>query len=56
MIGEVHPTQRGQLEQALDMFEDAMARSDRALFDSARQSLLMVFSSLGIEYDETSTD
>ena len=56
MLGELHPTQRQQLDAAIDMYEDAMARSDREVFESARQTLLMVLSSLGIDYDETNID
>lgn len=56
MLGELHPTQRQQLDSAIDMYEDAMARCDREIFESARQSLLMVLSSLGIDYDETNID
>lgn len=53
MLGELHPSQRRQLDEALDVFEDAMARSDREMFDAARVTLLTVLSSLGIEYDES---
>ena len=56
MLGELPPSQRQQLDQALDVYEDAMARSDRALFESSRQTLLMVLSSLGIEYDESAAE
>jgi molecular chaperone HscC len=56
MLGELSPHQREELDQALDAFEDAMARSDRELFDSARQTLLIVLSSLGIDYDESNVD
>ena len=56
MLGELHPTQRQQLDAAIDVYEDAMARSDREVFASARQTLLMVLSSLGIDYDETNID
>lgn len=56
MLGELHATQRAQLDQALDMYEDAMASSDRERFEAAKQALLMVISSLGIEYDESSTE
>ena len=56
MLGELPPTSRQQLDEALDVFEDAMARSDRQLFESARQSLLIVMSSLGIEFDENALE
>ncbi|MDX1925054.1 MAG: molecular chaperone HscC [Pirellulaceae bacterium] len=56
MIGELHPTQRQQLDYALDLYEAALNRSDRAEFDAARQALLMTLSSLGIEYDEHRID
>ncbi len=56
MLGELHPSQREHLEQTLDMYEDVMARGDRESFDAARTTLLMVLSSLGIEYGGSSCD
>ena len=55
MLGELHPTQRQQLDEALDVYEDAMARSDREHFDAARDMLLMVLSALGIDHEEGTT-
>ena len=56
MLGELHPEQRKQLDMALDLFEDAMAKSDRNEFEFARQALMITLSSLGIEYKEASDD
>ena len=56
MLGELHPEQRKQLDGALDLFEDAMAKSDRNEFEFARQALMITLSSLGIEYKEASDD
>lgn len=49
VIGEISPIHRTEVEQALDMFEQAMASGDRDLFESTRQGLLMMLSSLGID-------
>ena len=49
VIGEVSPMHRGDIEQALDMFEQAMASGDRDFFESSKQGLLMMLSSLGID-------
>lgn len=54
IVGEVSPMQRDELEQALDMFEHAMASGERELFEHARQGLLITLSSLGFEFDESS--
>lgn len=56
VIGEVNPMHRTEVEQALDMFEQAMASGDRNFFETAKQGLLMMLSSLGVdglEFDET---
>lgn len=53
VVGEVSPMQRDDLENALDMFEHAMASGEREFFEHARQGLLMMLSSLGFEYDES---
>lgn len=55
-IGELHPSQREQLDSALDYYEAALNRSDRSEFEAAKQMLLMTLSSLGIEYEEESLD
>ncbi len=55
MLGELHPTQRQSLDEALDMYEDAMARADREIFAQARNTLLMVLSSLGIDHEDQTT-
>ena len=55
MLGELHPTQRQRLDEALDMYEDAMSRSDREIFNAARDTLLMVLSSLGIDHEDETT-
>lgn len=52
MIGEVPPMERQTLEETLSAFEAAMASGDREQFAAVRQGLLVVLSSLGIEYDE----
>ena len=55
MLGELHPTQRQSLDEALDMYEDAMARADRETFEQARSTLLIVLSSLGIDHEDQTT-
>jgi molecular chaperone HscC len=55
MLGELHPTQRQSLDEALDLYEDAMARADREIFEQARNTLLMVLSSLGIDHEDQTT-
>ena len=50
MVGEVNKFERGQLEDAIDIFESAMSSGEREVFDSARQHLMMVLSSMGIDY------
>ncbi len=52
MLGELHPTQRVQLDEALDAYESAMNRADRAEFAAARELLMICLSSLGIHPDE----
>ncbi|MDB4802493.1 molecular chaperone HscC [bacterium] len=49
VIGEVSPMHREDIEQALDMFEQAMASGDRDFFETTKQGLLMMLSSLGID-------
>ena len=49
MLGELHPTQRQQLDSALDSYEAAMNRAERTEFSAARQMLLMCLSSLGLD-------
>ena len=51
MLGELHPTQRDQLDGALDAFEAAMNRADRAEFQAAKEMLMICLSSLGIHPD-----
>lgn len=51
MLGELHPTQREQLDRAIDAFEAAMNRADRNEFTAARQQLMMCLSSLGLDPD-----
>lgn len=51
MLGELHPTQRQQLDQALDVYEAAMNRADRGEFEQARQMLRMCLSALGMSAD-----
>lgn len=53
IIGELHPFQRQQLDMMLDVYEEALAKSDRQEFENARLALLQTLSSLGIEYDES---
>lgn len=52
VVGEIGPHHRATLEEALDAFEHAMSSGDREIFEAARDGLLMVLSSLGLEYDE----
>jgi molecular chaperone HscC len=49
MLGELHPTQRQQLDDALDAFEAAMNRADREEFEAAKHILMMCLSSLGLD-------
>ncbi|MCC6508205.1 MAG: molecular chaperone HscC [Pirellulaceae bacterium] len=56
LIGELHPSQRQQLDLALDFFEGAMNEGDPQQFESAKQALLMTLSALGFPYDEHSAD
>lgn len=51
MIGESPPMERESLEEALTAFESAMASGNRDQFAAVRQGLLIMLSSLGIEYD-----
>ena len=51
MLGELHPSQREQLDGALDAFEAAMNRAERDEFSIARQQLLMCLSALGLDPD-----
>ena len=51
MIGELHPSQRAQLDSALDVYEAAMNRADREEFAAAQQMLLICLSSLGLSVD-----
>ena len=51
LVGEVNPHERGQLEEALQMFEHAMHSTDRDLFAHARSGLLMTLEALGFSYD-----
>ncbi|MGB7323666.1 MAG: molecular chaperone HscC [Rubripirellula sp.] len=51
MLGELHPSQRNQLDGTLDAFEAAMIRADRNEFEMARQQLLMCLSALGLDPD-----
>lgn len=49
MLGELHPLQRQQLDEALDVFEAAMNRGDRDEFQAAKEMLMMCLSSLGFD-------
>ena len=51
MLGELHPSQREQLDMALDVYEGAMNRADREQFLAAREMLMICLSSLGIHPD-----
>lgn len=55
VLGELHPTQRGQLDEAIDVYESAMMNSDRESFDQARTILLTVLSAIGFDYHEEPT-
>ena len=56
MVGEVSPMQREQLEQAIDVFEIAMSSGDREQFQRVKDGLLVLLSSMGIEYDDAETN
>jgi molecular chaperone HscC len=51
LVGEIGQHHREQLEEAIDAFEHALASGDRDHFDAARDGLLMMLSSLGVDYD-----
>ncbi|WP_010584696.1 Hsp70 family protein [Schlesneria paludicola] len=51
VVGEISPHLRESLEGAIDAFERAMSSGDREMFEVARSGLLIVLSSLGIEYE-----
>lgn len=51
MLGEISPSQRDQLDSALDGYEAAMNRGDREEFAAARQMLTICLASLGISPD-----
>lgn len=51
LIGEVPRDTRAALDAAVDSFESAMSSGDREVFESARNALLVMLSSLGIDYD-----
>lgn len=55
MLGELHPSQRQQLDEMLDVYEAAMNRADRHEFEQARQMLQMCLSSLGLAPDGDSS-
>ncbi|MBW3540603.1 MAG: Hsp70 family protein, partial [Planctomycetes bacterium] len=52
MVGEVAPFLRNELEEAIDVFENAMASGDREYFKFAREGLLTTLSRLGLTWDE----
>ncbi|MCA9065373.1 MAG: molecular chaperone HscC [Planctomycetaceae bacterium] len=52
LVGEVSPAQRQQLEMAVHVYEEALHVADRVEFEKARTMLLMVFSALGVDYDD----
>ena len=51
LIGEVPPEVREVLESGVDEFETAMSSGDRERFEAARKGLLIMLSSLGIDYE-----
>lgn len=53
LVGEISPHHRQSLEEAIDMFENAMSSGDREKFDATRTGLLTLLSSLGVEYEES---
>jgi len=56
VVGEISPLQRGNLEEAIDVFEQAMSSGEREFFESSRAGLLVFLSQLGFEYDESTDD
>ena len=52
MVGEVSVYERKRLEDAIDVFEHAMSSGEKEIFESAREHLLVVLSSLGISYKQ----
>lgn len=56
IVGELSTNQRQELEEAIDVFEDAMSAQDRERFAQARLGLIMVLEQLGFHYDEDATD
>jgi molecular chaperone HscC len=51
IVGEVTPYDREQLEEAIDMFENALASRDPESFDAARTELLSTIEQLGFDYE-----
>ena len=49
VLGELHPTQRDQLDHVLDAYEAAMNRADREEFAAAQEMLMMCLSALGLD-------
>ena len=56
VIGELPPSQRQQLDTALDYFESAMNQGDANECEIAKQSLLTTLAALGVHFDEQQTD
>ncbi len=52
VVGEISPYEREALEEAIDVFEQAMSSGDRTIFESTRESILITLSQLGFEFNE----
>jgi molecular chaperone HscC len=52
MVGEVSPFDRPRVEEAVDMFEHALNSSDRHEVEAARDTLMQIFSSMGLPMEE----
>jgi len=52
VLGEINPHFRPQLEEAIDGFEQGLSAGDPQVFEHYRHGLLLMLSSLGIEYSE----
>ncbi len=52
IVGEVSPFHRQSLESAIDTWEQAMSSGDREFFEHARTGLLMILSTLGVQFED----
>lgn len=51
-VGEANPMMRQQLEEAVDLFENALSAGNRDYFDQSKSHLLQILSLLGFPFHE----